>query len=1140
MSTLYKITLKNHTPIISYAAVNLAHLLGFESACLSFPIVDKSIQNNFLWFELEQTQSAAFSVLRNCSSIKILIPNNLETALEAIQYVAQNFIALAGTSAQQGNEVCKPEFSSSTSQAEPVTCSQSKKRSGLEHLFDSGFILQDQNNDMLPDSFPLCFSLSPNPSYEQTVAACNFAARFGAETTCIQLPIVAISAKNIFELKDSSTCRLSYAEKEDNLLLTLEGQGQELIDFSSQLCETFPLQAPGFRWEDLLISMEQSLSMKNLDGQLTYLHAQTQSSGTICYASPTIAFTSQSYANDFPAVTFKNHRQHTLVHQKEYCPQWEMEQLMQQMEQEFWPHVKSGDRLSFLGAVSEDRETRAEFELNFCKKAAKVGALVERSTLFCAYKQGFSWLEEFVLPQAKLVPSIHSVAILVSPFQKGGATAWDSESGAVPNHNSLQNEQPEEWFDLPIRFLQELYPIDDILAEALGIDRANIAFSLAKEEQPDTYCVSFLEKDGSTILEQTYTSHFSERPYLSAFPNTGLVHPPTGYITATINDTCILNHHIATDVERIWEIYQDEILPFVGSWCMQNSSQPLMQDMQPFFSKIQLEIDVSEPDFNLPCRQDRFSTLDALHEDIYFAGLDYFKMLGSSTKGEPLDAPGLILPLIRKSNGAPRLRFSLWQHLRPTPCIEFSNGTCRKPLEQNPRVGIQEIGFFNNTLSATLHVASFTDDASIVESYTSLLSQNKLTLNRRFTQKWQLFFTTSEKQFTASIQPSPIQKKELPISSIDIMEDRLIHYDAYLAIVKQLEQVPGIAVYPIAETYEGREIHAIELLPTKQGYQSQIKRINRAPVQIINARHHANEISSTNASFMLLKEILENPIYDKLADQMTLILVPFENADGAEIHYQLQQENPEWKLHAARFNATGKEFYYEYFNDKTIYTEALGFTRLWRRFLPDIVVDNHGVPKHEWDQPFSGYTSPSYKGFWLPRSLLYGYFWYVSNPEYSENKRLNKEFENAVADSINADENIVAWNKEWQNRFEKYAHSWMPNLFPADYYRGMINYWVPFEYDAAHRYPSIRYPWITSVAYTSEVADETATGVYLQQCARTHVCHDLAILKLVRHSKSVFCKGQENSNGVYKKYYIRQRPIISYLLNDDSCDIIDE
>ena len=146
------------------------------------------------------------------------------------------------------------------------------------------------------------------------------------------------------------------------------------------------------------------------------------------------------------------------------------------------------------------------------------------------------------------------------------------------------------------------------------------------------------------------------------------------------------------------------------------------------------------------------------------------------------------------------------------------------------------------------------------------------------------------------------------------------------------------------------------------------------PSEIINSRHHANEVSSTNSAFILLKEILTNEKYKDLSEKLNLVIVPMENVDGTAIHYELQKENPYWKFHVARFNAIGKEFYHEHFKEDTIHTEAMGLTRLWYRMLPDIVVDNHGVPSHEWEQQFSGYTSPSFKGFWLPNTYYMDIF----------------------------------------------------------------------------------------------------------------------------------------------------------------------
>ena len=189
-------------------------------------------------------------------------------------------------------------------------------------------------------------------------------------------------------------------------------------------------------------------------------------------------------------------------------------------------------------------------------------------------------------------------------------------------------------------------------------------------------------------------------------------------------------------------------------------------------------------------------------------------------------------------------------------------------------------------------------------------------------------------------------------------------------------------------------------------------------------------------------------------------------------------------------------------------------------------MDNHGVPSHEWEQQFSGYTSPSYKGFWLPRSLLYGYFWYVTNPEYKDNYPVNKVMEDVIADKIAEYPEMRELNREWSAQFEKYAHAWMPKLFPANYYKEMINYWIPFAADPNHRYPSIRFPWITTVAYTSEVADETAQGEYLNLCARAHVAHDEATIRMLMEAEHVMDCHLEEQDGQILTSYIRQRPMI--------------
>ena len=148
------------------------------------------------------------------------------------------------------------------------------------------------------------------------------------------------------------------------------------------------------------------------------------------------------------------------------------------------------------------------------------------------------------------------------------------------------------------------------------------------------------------------------------------------------------------------------------------------------------------------------------------------------------------------------------------------------------------------------------------------------------------------------------------------------------------------------------------------------------------------------------------------------------------------------------------------------------------------------------------------------------------NPEYKGNYDVNKVMEDVIADKIAAYPEMKALNQEWSAQFEKYAHAWMLKLFPANYYKEMINYWIPYESNPAHGYSSIRYPWITTVAYTSEVADETAQGEYLNLCARAHVAHDEVTIQMLMEARNVMdCRFTEQ-DGTILTSYIRKRPMI--------------
>jgi len=265
---------------------------------------------------------------------------------------------------------------------------------------------------------------------------------------------------------------------------------------------------------------------------------------------------------------------------------------------------------------------------------------------------------------------------------------------------------------------------------------------------------------------------------------------------------------------------------------------------------------------------------------------------------------------------------------------------------------------------------------------------------------------------------------------------------------------------------------------------------------ILNNRHHANEVSATNASYILLSDILNNKIE---ANNINLVIIPIENVDGTEIHYNLMQNNPNWKLHVARYNSVGKEIANDYFNKETKYGESKALPRLYSLYLPEVFIDNHGVPSHEWDQQFSGYVSPWFKGFWLPRALYYGYFWYPEGEKYSAHIKYTNELAESISIEIAKDKSISKINKDWKSRFYTYANKWLPKQFPANYYKDLIYYWIPFDVNDKQRHFSPRFPNKTFIDMTTEVSDETAHGEYLKLCSNAL---DISNRSIIEYTKS--------------------------------------
>ncbi|MCI6275985.1 MAG: M14 family metallopeptidase [Clostridium sp.] len=1036
-----------------------------------------------------------------------------------------------------------------------MQCNSSKEEESVDlcHLtsLETG-LLRDTDNDFLPDELNFCVTIKENGLDEEIIAASNIAAALSINSLGYSYPLAYV--ENTFE-KPNDTIEIAvgnhklgcstiqYKGNEKKLLVSGEAHDIEALSQYFARNYEYLIKEDEITLKDFKDDLYKTLFGKNLLGQigrLEYISSKEKSIDTMnSYLdiknqeeniSVSRYMKKKSNIKDFE---INNYREKINVFEKEYNFKWEVDEAKEILESSLYKELKPEDKVEIKILVSEEPEVRDALKKDIEEKIAKTGAIIEKCSVLSSYKQGLSWIMEEVIPSLKdrrCLDNIEAIDIKFKPFLPEGQDTWSDEDGAIPNINASREDNPDKWFDLPIRRVQELFPVDDLISQEINLERDKINFSILEGGDND-YEIIVWDKDGKNIYNDGFNGIYSERPYLDEYKGIGKVHPNAALVEAKINGKVIVSEVIKTDVEKVWDVYQSEILSACKDYILEKTDNNPTADKQPFFDQLRIDVLTSEPDYKLDVRKDIISVLSALHEDIYFAGLDFFKTLGLKTVNQGLDEPGLILPVLNKRNGKGtymKATLKVEQYKKPFVIIDGKEQDLLGDYEFD--ININKFTVKNGHMDK-LYVNIKSEDKEVYEVLKSIKAvAEDIGLPEEYSFNT-LVFIYSVDGVEKNIEISNINQYKksneiLSIKDIEMPQTEVIGYDDYIGIIEKLKKVPEIKVWKASKSYQGRDIYAIEIIKQyKSSLVSRTKVINNRPVFQLNNRHHANEVSSTNSSFLLLQKMLLEEDYKKYRDKLNVVMIPFENVDGGYIHYELQKDNPEWQFHIARFNSVGKEFAREYFKEDTRYTESLAFTKLWRKWLPDIVVDNHGVPKHEWDQQFSGYVAPWFKGFWLPRALFYGYFWYLDTPEYPANKILSEALQDVVSDYINADSEIVRWNRDWQNRFEKYAHQWMPKLFPANYYKELIYYWLPYQPNKDSWQVSHRYPWITALNWTTEVSDETAQGEYLDLCSRTHHISDVANMDMMVNASFKVKKEAKELEGKISLKNIRIRPI---------------
>jgi hypothetical protein len=773
--------------------------------------------------------------------------------------------------------------------------------------------------------------------------------------------------------------------------------------------------------------------------------------------------------------------------------------------------------------ISEPAGRRYQIKREMVERIRAAGLAVsdEQVRILPAYRQGRAWLLEEVAPKLG-GRAVAALTVRVRRF--------------APDYPCLE---------LPVRWLQDLHPVDELLAERLRLPRDAVRFEMA--DMPTTYEAEARNADREIVWRSSFEVIYGRRPYLGGIPEWGTVHPPTGCVRLLVEGKPVVDARIAPDPERVWDLVQEALLPRLREHILTVTGGVPRPEDQPFFGRLTVDAWLSEDDAALGVREERDSPLESLHEDLYFMLLDYCAAIMGSAREEPFrppwvqppephesrrgarlwTAPGLIIPRIHRRDGAPgRVRLQLTAATARRPQITWSRGgqTGTVPLRPARGVALNVVGLHLAADETTTHpparrlLVELTgpedarQQAGDILAAWHMLRSAGVALDDGIPAAWafsvlgdgaagQLEIGAATPAAGTDNNPRDKGPTGSPVTTPSVPWDRVLGLPEIEAILHALGRSPRVRVYRAGHSARGRPSYAVEVtVPRTVGLWSRAKLSAWKCTLLLNARHHANEPSSTSALLRLAELLASDETWRRYLDRVNVVLVPCENPDGAALHYALQDEHPTWMLHAGRYNAAGLEFSAQYANPETCHTEARVLPALWRRWAPDIVCDDHGFPSHEWVQPFAGHSNPWFRSYWIPQGLIFAILPRIRTPRYPRHAAAADSLRQRLVRALADDPDIRARNSIYADRYRTFLHSRLPDAFPAPYDDDVlihVNDYDPDDPGQSHAalagFPG-QHPGVTTASLITEVADETAQGRYMARCAHAHLVADRVLL----------------------------------------------
>lgn len=188
----------------------------------------------------------------------------------------------------------------------------------------------------------------------------------------------------------------------------------------------------------------------------------------------------------------------------------------------------------------------------------------------------------------------------------------------------------------PHRFLLEAYPLAGMLPDC------KLEFVSGTDELH--YQLALTRRDGGQMQASVFAPNRIHIDHIGA-----TLLSPTGWLRARMQpgEVASLDSAQQTDYEQLFERILETVKQY--HWPAQ----------EPYFERLDIRVDLAGIEQALPVDHECISSHEALHEDIYFSLLEIFQRQSGRLENDRRLQPGQIVPDVRVSNSAPRLRICL-------------------------------------------------------------------------------------------------------------------------------------------------------------------------------------------------------------------------------------------------------------------------------------------------------------------------------------------------------------------------------------------------------------------------------------------------------------------------------------------------